>query len=100
FVQLLIVTYRQLQMSGNNSGFLVIACSISRQLQYFGSQIFHHSSQIHGSASTNALSVISFSQKSMDTSDRKLQSCTARSRLCLSLGFTSLSTTRHLCAYE
>lgn len=50
FVQFLIVADCELEMTGNNAGFLVVASCISGQFKDFGGKIFQHSGEVDGSA--------------------------------------------------
>merc|ERR1719433_401387 len=48
-------------MTGDDTGFLVIASSIACQLQDLSSQVFHDSSQIDWCSSSNTFSIVAFS---------------------------------------
>src|SRR5579862_1529816 len=76
FIQFLVVTDGQLQMTWDDSRLLVVTSSISCQLENFSSQIFHDGSQVDWSSSTNALSVVSLAKKTMDTTDWELKAST------------------------
>ncbi|GAB1602009.1 hypothetical protein Ahia01_000479500 [Argonauta hians] len=95
-VQLFVITNGQLQVTRNDSGFLVVSGSISCQLEHFSRQILHHGSQVNGSTSTNTLGIVAFSQQTMDTTDRELKSCFRRTTLGLGLDFSAFSTSRHV----
>lgn len=96
FVQFLVVTYRQLQMSGNYTRFLVVSGGVAGQFQYFGSQILHNCGQIDGRSGSYAFGIITFAQESMDTADRKLQSGATGTRLRLPLNLAAFASTRHV----
>ncbi len=55
FVQLLVVAHRQLQVTGDDTGLLVVPSGVSSQLQDLSRQILEHSGQINRSTSTDAL---------------------------------------------
>ncbi len=74
FVQLLVVTDGQLQMTGDDSGLLVVTGSVACQLQNFSSQVLEHGSQVDGSTGTHTLGVVTFTQKTVDTAHGELQS--------------------------
>jgi hypothetical protein len=71
-VQLFVVTDCQLQVTGDNSGLLVVTGGISCQLENFSCQVFHDCSQVDWSSGTNAFSVVSLTQQAMDTTDWEL----------------------------
>ena len=95
FVQLLVIPDCQLQVAWNDTSFLVVSRRVACQLQYFSCQVLHHGSKVHWRSSTDPLAVVAFSQQSMDSSHRELQSSPARPRLCLALCFSTFSTSRH-----
>lgn len=72
-VQLLVVPNSKLKMSGNNTSLLVIAGSVACQLENFGGEVFKDGSQIHRSAGTDTLSIVSLTEKTMNTADRESQ---------------------------
>lgn len=94
-VQFLVVTDRQLKMSRYDSGLLVVAGSVSGQLENFGGEIFHDGGEVDGSAGTDTFGVISLPQQSVYTTDWKLKTGTVRTGLCLSLHFAAFTASRH-----
>lgn len=68
-VQLLIVPDGELEMTGDNSGFLVVSGSVASQLKNFGSEVLEDSSEVDRSTGTDALSVVTLPQKTVDTTD-------------------------------
>lgn len=68
-VQLLIVSDGELEMTGDDTGLLVITSGVASQLENFGSQIFKDSSQVDWSTSTDTLSVVALSEETVDTTD-------------------------------
>ncbi len=54
FVQLLVVAHRQLQVTGDDTGLLVVPSGVSSQLQDLSRQILEHSCQINRSTSTDS----------------------------------------------
>merc|ERR1711879_716970 len=60
-------------MSRDNSGLFVISGSISRQFQNFSGEIFENSSQVDWCTSSDTFSVVSFAEKTMDTSNWELE---------------------------
>ena len=58
-VQLFVVSDGQLQVSGNDSPFVIVSGSVSCQLQDFSSQVLQHSCKVDWGTSSNSLSVVS-----------------------------------------
>ena len=79
-------TLGQLQVSGNDSPFVIVSGSVSCQLQDFSSQVLQHSCKVDWGTSSNSLSVVSFADASVDSSNGELQTSSAWS--CL-WGFSS-----------
>ena len=94
-VQLLVVADGELEMTGDDAGLLVVASSVTGQLEDFSSQVFHDGGQVHGGTGTNTLSIVSLAEETMDTPDRELESSTVGTGLALSLDLASLTTTGH-----
>jgi hypothetical protein len=78
FVQLLIVSDCQLQMSGDDTSLLVVTGSVTSQFQNFSGQVFHDGSQVHRGTGADTFGVVSLPQQTMDTSDGKLEPGTRR----------------------
>ncbi|KII60907.1 hypothetical protein RF11_13522 [Thelohanellus kitauei] len=72
FVQLFVIADCQLNVSGNNTGLLVITGSISSQFKDFSRQIFKNGSHINGGSSTNTFGESTSSEHSMHTTNREL----------------------------
>ena len=53
--QLLIVADSQLDVAGHDTGLLVVASGIPRELENLSGQVFKDGSEIHGGTSTDAL---------------------------------------------
>ena len=95
FVQLLVVADGQLEVTRDDSRLLIVACSVACQFQDLGSQVFQHSSQVHGSASTHSLSIVSFPQQTVNTAHWELETSTGGAGLGLSLDFATFASARH-----
>ena len=76
-VQFFVVTDGQLQVTGDDTGLLVVTSGVSCQLEYFSGQVLHDSCQVDGGAGTDTFGVISLAEHTMDTTDGELQSSTA-----------------------
>ena len=95
-VQLLVVSDSQLQMSRDDPRFLVVTGSVTSQLENLSRKVLQDSSQVDWSSATNTVSIVSFPQVSVNTTDRELESSSEGSCLGLSLGFASFSSSRHV----
>ena len=95
-VQLLVVADSQLQVTGDDTGLLVVAGGVASQLEDLSSQVLEYGSQVYWGSSTDTGSVVSLAEESVNTTDWELKSCTSRSALSLGTGLsTSFSTSRH-----
>lgn len=70
-VQLLIVSDGKLKMTGDDTGLLVVASSVTSQLEDFGSEVLEDGSEVDGSTGTDTLSVVALSEETVDTTDRE-----------------------------
>lgn len=68
-VQLLVVADGELEMTGNDTGLLVVASSVTSQLKDFSSQVLKNGGEINGSPGTNTLSVVALAEQTVDTTD-------------------------------
>ena len=94
-VQLFVITDGELEMSGDDSGLLVVTGSVASQLEDLSSEVLEDSSQVDRGTSTHALSIVAFAQETVDTSNGELKSRAAGSALGLSLRLSSFATARH-----
>ena len=94
-VQLLVVADGELKMSWDDSGLLVVTGSIASQLEDLSSEVLEDGSQVDRGTSTHSLGVVAFAEESVDSADWELKPSAAGSALCLSLGLSSFSTSRH-----
>ena len=76
FVQLLVVADGQLQMTGNDSGLLVVTGGVACQFQDFGGQVLQNGGQVHGGAGSHSLGVVPLPQQTVDTTHGELKSRT------------------------
>ena len=68
-VQLLIVPDGELKVTGDDTGLLVVARSVTGQLEDFGSEVLKDGSEVDGSTGTNTLSVVALAEKTVNTTD-------------------------------
>lgn len=97
FVQFLVITDGELQVTGNDTGLLVVTGGVPSQLKNFGRKVLENGSEVDRGTSTNTLSVVSFPQETVDTTDREGQTSLGRTTLArLSAGsLTSFTSRRH-----
>ena len=76
FVQLLVITDGELKMSWDDSGLLVVAGSVSGQLENFSAEVFQNSGEVDWCASSYTLGIVSVSEETMNTTDGELKSST------------------------
>lgn len=77
-VQLLIVSDGELEMTGDDTGLLVVTGSVAGQLKDFGSEVLEDSSQVDGSTGTNTLSVVALSEETVDTTNGERETSLGR----------------------
>lgn len=70
-VQLLIVADGKLEMTGNDTGLLVVAGSVTGQLEDFSSKVLEDGGEVDGSTGTDTLGVVALAEKTVDTTDRE-----------------------------
>ena len=75
FVQLLVIADSQLKVTGDDSCLLVVTSSVARQLEDLSAQIFEHGSQVYWGTGANALSIVAFAEKTVDTTNWELKPC-------------------------
>lgn len=68
-VQLLIVTDGELEMTGNDTGLLVVASSVASEFENFSSKVLKNGSEVDGGTGTNTLSVVTLAEKTVHTTD-------------------------------
>ena len=88
-VQFLVVADGKLQVTGDDTGLLVVTSSITGQFKNLSSEVFHDGSQVNGSTSSYTLGIVALAQKTVDTSNGELESSPAAAGLALSLNFAS-----------
>ena len=94
-VELFVVSDGELQVSRRDSRLLVVSCGVAGKLQDFGGEVLKHGGEVHWGAGTDSGRDGRVLEVTVDTSDWELESSTRRSRLGLSFGFASFSSTRH-----
>ncbi len=72
-VQLLVVADGELKMTGDDTGLLVVTSGVASKFEDFSRKVFKDGSQVDWSTSTDTLSVVAFSQETVDTTDRECE---------------------------
>ena len=73
-VQFLVIADGELKMSWCNSGLLVVTGSVSSQLENLSDEVFKNGSKVHWGSGSNTLSVVSFTENTVKTTDWELES--------------------------
>ncbi len=79
-VQLLVVADGELNVSGDDSGLLVVTSSIAGQLEDLSSEVLEDGSKVDGRAGTYAGSISALSQEAGNSSDGELETSLGRAR--------------------
>lgn len=74
-VELFIVADGELEMTGDDTGLLVVAGSVASQLENLGSEVLKDGSEVDGSTGTNTLGVVALAEKTVDTTNGKSETC-------------------------
>lgn len=77
-VQLLIVPDGKLQMTGDDTGLLVVAGGVASQLENLSSEVLEDGSQIDGSTGTDTLGVVTLAEQTVDTTDGESETSLGR----------------------
>ena len=72
-VEFLVVSDGEENVSGDDSGLLVVLSGVSSQLENLSSQVFEDGGEIDGGTSTNSFGVVGVSEESADSSDGELE---------------------------
>jgi hypothetical protein len=75
-VELLIVTDGQHDVARNDTDTLVIARGVSGQLEDLSGQVLEDGGEVDGSTNTDARSVLSFAELTVETTDREGETST------------------------
>jgi hypothetical protein len=77
-VQLLIVADGELEVTGDDTGLLVVASGVASKLEDFGSQVLKDGSEVDGSAGTDTLSVVALAEETVDTANGECETSLGR----------------------
>jgi hypothetical protein len=70
-VQLLIVADGELEVTGDDTGLLVVASGVASKLEDLSSQVLEDGGEVDGSAGTDTLGVVALAEETVDTTDRE-----------------------------
>jgi hypothetical protein len=68
-VQLLIIADGELEMTGNDTGFLVVTSGIAGKFEDFSSEVLKDGCEVDWSTGTDTLSVVALAEQTVDTTD-------------------------------
>lgn len=80
-VEFLIIADCELDVTRNDTGFLVVTSSVSSELKNFGGEVLHDGSHVDGSTGSNTVGVTALAEETMDTTDGELKAGLAGTRL-------------------
>ncbi len=72
-VEFLIVLYGKGNVSGDDTGLLVVTSGVSGEFENLGAEVLEDGSQVNGGSSTHSGGVLSLSEVTSDTTDGELQ---------------------------
>jgi hypothetical protein len=68
-VQLLVVPDGELEMTGDDTGLLVVAGGVASQLEDLSREVLKDGSEVDGSTGTDTLSIVALAEQTVDTAD-------------------------------
>ena len=74
FVEFLVITDGELEMTGDDPGLLVVTGGVTCQLENLSGQVFHDGGEVDWGTSTDALTIVSLAEMTVDTSNWELKS--------------------------
>lgn len=89
-VELLVVSDGELEVTGDDTGLLVVTSGVSGQLEDLSGEVLEDGSQVDWGTSTNSLGVVAVLEVTVDTSDWELETSLGGSRERLGVGSRSL----------
>ena len=78
-VQFLIVADGELEMTGDDTGLLVVTSSVASQLEDFSSKVLKDGSQVDWGTGTDTLSIVALAEETVDTTDWECETSLGRS---------------------
>ena len=80
-VQLLIVPDGELQVTGNDTGLLVVTGGVASQLENLSSEVLENGGEVDGSTGTDTLSVVALAEQTVDTADGERKTSLGRTAI-------------------
>ena len=74
FVQFLVITDGELEMTGDDPGLLVVTGSVASELKNLSSEVLHDGSEVHWGTSTYTFGIVALAEETVDTSNGELKS--------------------------
>lgn len=68
-VQLLIVADGKLEVTGNDTGLLVVASGVTSKLKNFSSEVLEDRGEVDGSTGTDTLGVVTLAEQTVNTTN-------------------------------
>ena len=68
-VQFLVIADGKLEMTGDDTGLLVVTGGVASQFENFGSEVLENGSEVDRGTGTDTLSVVALPQKTVNTTD-------------------------------
>ena len=72
-VQLFVIADGELEMTGDDSGLLVVTGSVASEFEDLSSEVLHDGSQVDWCTSTYTFSIVALAEKTVDTSHWELK---------------------------
>jgi len=72
-VQLVVVADSQLDVTGNDTGLLVVLSGVASEFEDLSGEVLKNGSEVHGGTSTDALSVATSLEEAGDSADGELK---------------------------
>jgi hypothetical protein len=77
-VQLLVVADGELEMAGDDTGLLVVAGSVTGQLEDLSREVLKDGGEVDGSTGTDTLGVVALAEQTVDTTDGESETSLGR----------------------
>ena len=80
-VQFLVVADGELEMTGDDTGLLVVTGGVASQLENLSSEVLENGGEVDGSTGTDTLSVVALAEQTVDTADGERQTSLGRTAI-------------------
>ena len=102
FVEFLVVADGEQNVSGDDSGLLVVLGGVAGQLEHLSGEVLEHGGEVDGGSGSDSLGVVGVSEETADSADGELQTGSAglgHSLVGSSLSLSGFSTFSCHCSY-